>query len=705
MSVVAISQQPSLFVITQSSGLIPDKVDSAVVSRINVTANLYLLTLENINSVSVILPDTQTVILDKRRTQYDKLNRLSWFGVIRNQPGSEVIFSVFNNRMAGYIRNDKGFVYQVIYKGDSVYQIKKINPALVNEVLDNISSESQGQDTSSQFTEPYCIDPPTSIDVMVVYSTPAASGLDAAAMTADAGLLIDMTNMSYIRSNITQRINLVHVSGINYTEVENAEIVLTNLIINGDDILDDVHNWRNTHAADIVVLIVENSTFLGNSKVMTNVSVSYEDSAFCIVKKDRAGGPWFTFSHELGHIMGARHDCAGARQEIDPPDPNLPFVFGHGFDGSNWRTIMSTNNALTKHALWSNPLINNPFNGEIMGNGNSQCGANNALALNTTASVVSRFRCSIPPINNVWMRDSWEDTGLEPDPNTAAQAMCFSPYIWVRNHRDASFSFQHDHQNPIAGSTNWVYVKLHNGGAMISGDLQIYVAKASTGLSWPADWTLVGTKSITLNSLTTSIIEFEWNDLTSAGHYCMIARWVSTADPMAFAETNNISYNTRQNNNIIWRNLNIVNLSTAAFSSATFEIKRKSEAPILLEFSDSALFPDQPFFQTGTIIVTLDSLTFNAWKKGGSISNGFKRNGMKFLVTSPTAFFANILLAPSYKGKVKIEFSKRKTTIKDKYLFVATQYEQDLIRNATEKKENKKFIGAVGYEIYTYKKK
>jgi len=710
ISAVAIAQQPSLFVVTQDTGFVTDKVDSAVVAKINVTANLGLLTSGNINSISVLLPDAQTVIIDKRKVQYDKRNRLSWYGVIRNQPGSQVIFSIVNNKMAGSIKNDSGFVYQVIYKGGSVYQLKKINPALVSEVPDNISLGSGAVD-SAQFTEPYCTDSPTLIDVMAVYSSDAVATITIPidmnlrdVLHAEAGLLIDLTNESYLRSNVTQRLELVYESEINYTAIDNTETVLASLITNGDGIMDEVHTWRNTHAADIVVLIVENGTSDGLAKVMTNVSVGYEDSAFCIVRKSKAGRPVLAFPHELGHIMGARHDCPAVRQEAEPSDPNLPYVFAHGFDGPTWKTIMSTTSGLTKQDLWSNPSIPNPYNGQVMGNNNTLCGSNNALTLNTTASVVSRFRCRTPPISNVWMRDSWEDTGVEPDPNTTGQTMCFSPYIWVRNQRDLSFSFQHAHENPKAGQINWVYVKLHNGGPTISGTLEIYIARASTGLSWPSDWTQIGAKSITINTLTTSVIEFEWDNDAGAGHYCMIARWVSAADPMTFAETNVINYNTRQNNNIIWRNLNIINLGTADFSNTIFEIRRNTENPMTLEFSDSALFPDEPFFKTGTIIITLDSLTFNAWQLGGSLSSGVKRNGRSFLLTSPNAFLTNILLSSKYKGRIKIEFRRKKSTIKDKYFFVATQYEQSLVRKATEKKINRKFIGAVGYEIYTYKR-
>jgi hypothetical protein len=707
---IQLRSQQSLFIRTEKSGLVPDKFDSAVTAKSNVLINIPLLTSPNNILLTVLLPDTTQITIRRRRVETDKNQLLSWYGEINDQRGSLVTFSIRNNILAGTIRNNKGIVYRIIYKGDSVYRVFKIDPSLIPPELP--MGFPPPPDDTSQFEEPYCTDSPEIIDLMVVYTdevlrTAGTLGFNRDALEMQIIDWVNNANISYMNSGITHRLHCVHMQEIPYVEInDHTSETLNKLTTSGDGFLDDAHSLRDIHVADIVILLVNQSFASGLSNVLTNVSGASANRAFGVVRWDLSASATFSFSHEIGHLMGARHDCATAVAETNAelPDPNLPYVFAHGYYGSTWSTMMAIRDGIRRRdPVWSNPNLSHL--GETMGSSDPACGANNARTLNTTASIVSKFRCSSPLISNVWMRDTWDDTGLEPDPNTVGQLMCLSPYIWVRNERDVGYVHQHDHQNPVSGAPNFIYVKLHNGGPTITGNLEVYIANASTMLRWPVDWTQIATRSITLNNLTTSIIEFEWTAGPVTGHYCMMARWVASTDPMTFPETDDINQNTRQNNNIIWRNMNIVDLSIAGLITVVFEIERKTENPMLLEFSDSALFPHEPFYKKGRVIITLDSLTFNAWKKGGSISSGLKRDGKRFLLTSPNASMANIMLSPKYKGKIKIEFKKKKETEKDKYFFVVAQYEQNLIKKANEKKANRKFAGAVGYEIYTYEKK
>ena len=195
----------------------------------------------------------------------------------------------------------------------------------------------------------------------------------------------------------------------------------------------------------------------------------------------------------------------------------------------------------------------------------------NARTLNETAWTVANFRCAALPLpNNVWMKDTWSDNGAEPDPAQASEPMWKSPYIWVRNTRDENFEIQHEHENSEFGQTNWAYVKLDNGGPTSSGNLERYYADASTSLTWQSAWTLISSQPVsTVQNRFSEIVEFRWDNLPGLGHYCLLARWNSPLDdPMTNTEGPNIEANVRGNNNIVWRNLNIVDLILPTISLA-----------------------------------------------------------------------------------------------------------------------------------------
>ena len=70
---------------------------------------------------------------------------------------------------------------------------------------------------------------------------------------------------------------------------------------------------------------------------MTTVGPDFADSAFSIVSVS-CGVNSYTFAHELGHNIGARHYCY-----VDTG--NLPYNYSHGYvyldplTGKGWRTL------------------------------------------------------------------------------------------------------------------------------------------------------------------------------------------------------------------------------------------------------------------------------------------------------------------------------------------------------------------------------
>jgi hypothetical protein len=162
---------------------------------------------------------------------------------------------------------------------------------------------------------------------------------------------------------------------------------------------------------------------------------------------------------------------------------------------------------------------------------------------------------------DVWSKDLPADTGLEPDPATAGQPMWQSQDIWVRNTNTAG-----PHQNPEAGQVNFVHVMVRNRSTVtaLNTPVKLYFANASTGLSWPIHWTLIGTAVIpTLAGAATTDVVIQWTP-TQTGHFCLLSRLDTPQDPMTFTETVDINFNVRFNNNIVWKNVNVVDLVPGA---------------------------------------------------------------------------------------------------------------------------------------------
>ncbi len=699
------AQHPQLFKRTDQKGSAPIKNESFVTSRQNVLASVQLLS-ERTPRIKVLLSDGKEITIINRRLERDSKRRIAWYGEIEKDPGSFVLLSVVGNVISGRINTSGGRHFRISYLGENIHQVAE----LITSKFPDDSKDFDLVDTDKPDKEAdACPDPAVDIDVMVVYTATArAAAGGAAGMEALIYQCINLSNLTYQNSNINQRLRLVHFAEVAYTESGNSMTDRDRLRNPSDGFMDNVHTLRNTFAADLVGLIVENLENCGRAFIMSNVVATQEAFGFCVMTRSCSADN-LTFPHELGHNMGARHDCA-ADNTI-----NSPFVFNHGFgvanpadgSGSSWRTVMATAatacggvGPCNRVPFWSNPNINfSPTNAaatDPMGNNGGVCQANNAQTLNNTAATVANFRCSSPAINNVWMKDSWNDTGLEPDPNTTSDAMYLSPYIWIRNTQDAGLLQQHNHQNPEFGQQNFIYVKMHNGGVAASGNLELYIANASVSLSWPASWTLIATTPVNLAQSSTQVIEVPWNSVPGTGHYCMIARWVSAADPIG-VETSDINANTRQNNNIVWRNLNIVDLSADDEVDVDVMVRgaEKNMATDLV-FFDHAKFPKKTFFETGVVYVIVDKAIMEAWRKAGAKSKGIKVEGDRFIITENNATLSNLRLVPGKNYKVKIVFRKTASTISDKFTVEIRQY--------TTKRLNRILTGGVGYDIYTYKR-
>jgi hypothetical protein len=205
----------------------------------------------------------------------------------------------------------------------------------------------------------------------------------------DILLIVEETNDTYDQSLIGQTLRLVHAEQTDYVEQYSTLLARSALQDPMDGKMDDVHVLRDQVGADLVSLWVAGGD-CGSANIMKVVAPSFSTYAFSAVRRVCAESN-FTFAHELGHNMGARHE----RYE-DPVDGS-PFAFNHGFVRADkeWGTIMAYGTECSpdcvRQGFWSNP--DRTYLGDPTGvPPPSPDAADNRKTLNLTAATVAAFR-------------------------------------------------------------------------------------------------------------------------------------------------------------------------------------------------------------------------------------------------------------------------------------------------------------------------
>jgi hypothetical protein len=278
---------------------------------------------------------------------------------------------------------------------------------------------------------------------------------------------------------------------------------------------------------------------------------------------------------------------------------------------------------------------------------------------------------------DLWSQDRPNDIGLEP--NTISNPMWCSNDIWVRHQADGFTN--HNHQNPEHGQTNYLYVMIRCREGEGHGLDKVYWAFPGTGLSWPTSWNLIGPQPTgTVQQGNTTILEYPWNPpdpgVYGSGHFCLLSRIETAPFPpygMTFPEVSAIGTNVRNNNNIVWKNVTIVdNIPNGGSGSSVISVGNLTEieAEIRLEFRApaaavaTALVAKEAtadILDWGTVRVDLGEKLFTRW-----VSNNKKENtgievekNSEFIVkvVSEKAAIEGIKMKPGEEQLIKVIFT------------------------------------------------
>jgi len=327
------------------------------------------------------------VVADAERVQQRAADDVSWSGPIRGGNGW-VQLVLMNGEITATVT--VGFTqYSIEPLGNGVHAVSRIdqsgfppehtpdNPSgalssSLNSAVGGLQAARAADVTASALT---------TINVLVVYTASAASA--AGNIASKIQLAVDETNQSYVNSGINISFNKVYAGQVTYSEAGRTfSQHVSALKSTTDGIMDNVHTLRNTYAADLVMLVVNDTEACGQAAAINATATS----AFAVADQSCITG-YYSFGHELGHLQGARHD-----RTVD--GTLTPYQYGHGFIPStkNWRTIMAYGNGCsncTRIQWWSNPLKTYPATGQVMGTTTYE---DNARVLNLTAPTVAAFR-------------------------------------------------------------------------------------------------------------------------------------------------------------------------------------------------------------------------------------------------------------------------------------------------------------------------
>ena len=257
----------------------------------------------------------------------------------------------------------------------------RLNPAIAARLSPAVASQLN---LAARYRCLPCIYTPTTprIDVLVAYTASAQAA--AGDINGLINLAVAETNDSFTNSGVKAQLHLVGTMPVTYNDSSKSfGQMVAELAGTSDGFVDNVHAQRDALHADVVVMIINNTAYCG----MADDIGATAATAFVVVHYSCATG-YYSFGHEIGHLLAARHDVA------DDATPT-PFAYGHGFrhdvPSGGWRTIMSyrcpDGGCDPRLQYWSTPSV--IHNGLAMGTAATE---NNAAVWNARAATVAGFR-------------------------------------------------------------------------------------------------------------------------------------------------------------------------------------------------------------------------------------------------------------------------------------------------------------------------
>ena len=289
---------------------------------------------------------------------------------------------------------------------------------------------------------------------------------------------------------------------------------------------------------------------------------------------------------------------------------------------------------------------------------------------------------------DLYIKDNTEDMGFEPNTTIKEKNFWSAPQVWVRHQKDGI----EEHQNPLGGKDNYIYVRVWNRGQKKSPESRVsaFWAKAGTNLQWPEAWTgqmmienipVGGTvpslgivpplepgqsakvviKWPTPNPEDFSIITNEAVGGRNLWHFCLLLMISDRNDSLTYPKLPDIYRHVTYNNNVVQKNVTIVNIGTgSSYEGAVSVINhlKTKEAYSLdvIELPNAINGSSNTLFDNARVQLRMAPKILAAWNEGGNKGVKIKSTGNPYIqeLISSNGSLDSIKLAPRDIDLVKL---------------------------------------------------
>jgi hypothetical protein len=338
------------------------------------------------SSFTLPLDGGKEVVLVRTQPTIKTERGFTWRGEVLGTGERALLMLWDDGHLSGFFGHE-GRVFMVSHAGGEIHSMAEIDPGKMppDHSPTSQSKLAAGAPAAEPNVAPFAATDRLAleaknitIDVMLLYTKNAAAHYigDPADLLE---LAIEQANDTFRNSGVGNiKLRLVHTGAVDYDESDGDHFTHLYRLVDGEGIFNGVRKLRNEKRADIVGLVLHSPTGCGLS---TRVGADADEAYFVV--HHACAAITYSLAHEVGHILGTRHDRA-----VDANERPFPYAHGH-VNGHKWRDMMSYREGCggcPRIPFWSNPRV--LYQGEPTGTDASD----NARVILEQAERVSNFR-------------------------------------------------------------------------------------------------------------------------------------------------------------------------------------------------------------------------------------------------------------------------------------------------------------------------